>query len=209
MCWWTTAYTMATEPATLENLNVLHQSDDFIVVNKHWDIRIDSKMWYEKLTLQAQLKHRFPQLADPSTYYGFRSGSHQRWTEYASKWSWVIVSLSLSSSGFVISWTSPPAGLFVSPSTRQQLVGPTAALRTAPSPKPTSLLCVYNHSNGDTYAWLKKDNMFLFVTLSSLIASINTVKLTLTTFFYFQAVHRWPSEVLVFFENKFNSQLLI
>lgn len=83
---------MATEPATLENLSVLHQSDDFIVVNKHWDIRIDSKMWYEKLTVQAQLKHRFPQLADPSTYYGFRSGSHQRCTEYASK---MILSYSL------------------------------------------------------------------------------------------------------------------
>ncbi|KFO86526.1 RNA pseudouridylate synthase domain-containing protein 1, partial [Buceros rhinoceros silvestris] len=40
--------------------------------NKHWDIRIDSKMWYETLTLQSQLKHRFPELADPDTYYGFR-----------------------------------------------------------------------------------------------------------------------------------------
>lgn len=67
---------MATESASVENLCVLYQSDDFIVVNKHWDIRIDSKMWYEKLTVQAQLKHRFPQLADPSTYYGFRLGSH-------------------------------------------------------------------------------------------------------------------------------------
>ncbi|XP_028267120.1 RNA pseudouridylate synthase domain-containing protein 1 [Parambassis ranga] len=63
---------MTTEPASLENLRVLYQSDDFIVVDKHWDIRIDSKMWYEKQTVQAQLRHRFPQLADPSTYYGFR-----------------------------------------------------------------------------------------------------------------------------------------
>lgn len=76
---------MATEPATLENLIVLHQSDDFIVVNKHWDVRIDSKMWYEKLTVQAQLKHRFPQLADPSTYYGFRSGSHPKMDAYGVK----------------------------------------------------------------------------------------------------------------------------
>ncbi|RVE69274.1 hypothetical protein OJAV_G00076140 [Oryzias javanicus] len=30
------------------------------------------KMWYEKLTVQAQLQHHFPHLADPSTYYGFR-----------------------------------------------------------------------------------------------------------------------------------------
>ncbi|XP_071375037.1 RNA pseudouridylate synthase domain-containing protein 1 [Centroberyx affinis] len=62
----------ATEPASLESLRVLYQNDDYIVVDKHWDIRIDSKMWYEKHTVQAQLRHRFPQLADPDTYYGFR-----------------------------------------------------------------------------------------------------------------------------------------
>lgn len=66
---------MATEPASLDNLSVLYHSDDYIVVDKHWDIRIDSKMWYEKLTVQAQLRHHFPQLADHSTYYGFRSDS--------------------------------------------------------------------------------------------------------------------------------------
>lgn len=66
---------MATEPASLENLSVLYHTDDYIVVDKHWDIRIDSKMWYEKLTVQAQLRHHFPHLADHSTYYGFRSDS--------------------------------------------------------------------------------------------------------------------------------------
>ncbi|KAK2543686.1 RNA pseudouridylate synthase domain-containing protein 1 [Columba livia] len=60
------------EPGTIDNLSILYQSSDFIVVNKHWDIRIDSKMWYETLTLQSQLKYRFPELADPDTYYGFR-----------------------------------------------------------------------------------------------------------------------------------------
>ncbi|XP_061557254.1 RNA pseudouridylate synthase domain-containing protein 1 [Phycodurus eques] len=60
------------EPASVESLRVLFQSDDYIVVDKHWDIRIDSKMWYEKNTVQAQLRHHFPQLADPNTYYGFR-----------------------------------------------------------------------------------------------------------------------------------------
>lgn len=63
------------EPASLENLCVLYHSANYIVVNKHWDIRIDSKMWYEKQTVQSQLKHRFPELADPGTYYGFRSFS--------------------------------------------------------------------------------------------------------------------------------------
>ncbi|XP_040010462.1 RNA pseudouridylate synthase domain-containing protein 1 isoform X2 [Xiphias gladius] len=37
---------MTTEPASLESLHVLYQSDDYIVVDKHWDIRIDSKMWF-------------------------------------------------------------------------------------------------------------------------------------------------------------------
>uniref|UniRef100_A0A8C5Q2G8 RNA pseudouridine synthase domain containing 1 n=1 Tax=Leptobrachium leishanense TaxID=445787 RepID=A0A8C5Q2G8_9ANUR len=60
------------EPVSIESLQILYQSLDFLVVNKHWDIRIDSKMWYEKLTVQSQLKYRFPELADPDTYYGFR-----------------------------------------------------------------------------------------------------------------------------------------
>lgn len=63
---------MTTEPASLESLRVLYQSDDYIVVDKHWDIRIDSKMWYEKVTVQTQLRQHFPELADPNTYYGFR-----------------------------------------------------------------------------------------------------------------------------------------
>ncbi|XP_072298733.1 RNA pseudouridylate synthase domain-containing protein 1 [Eucyclogobius newberryi] len=63
---------MSTEPASLNHLQVLYQSNDYIVLEKHWDIRIDSKMWYEKVTVQAQLRQRFPELADPNTYYGFR-----------------------------------------------------------------------------------------------------------------------------------------
>lgn len=63
---------MTMEPASLDSLCVLYQSDDYIVVDKHWDIRIDSKMWYEKHTVQSQLRLRFPELADPGTYYGFR-----------------------------------------------------------------------------------------------------------------------------------------
>ncbi|XP_051789294.1 RNA pseudouridylate synthase domain-containing protein 1 [Erpetoichthys calabaricus] len=60
------------EAANVDNLRVLYQSTDFIVLDKHWDIRIDSKQWYETCTVQKQLKHKFPELADPSTYYGFR-----------------------------------------------------------------------------------------------------------------------------------------
>ena len=56
----------------MENLSIVYQSSDFLVVNKHWDLRIDSKTWRETLTLQKQLRHHFPELADPDTCYGFR-----------------------------------------------------------------------------------------------------------------------------------------
>uniref|UniRef100_A0A4W5Q8S3 RNA pseudouridine synthase domain containing 1 n=1 Tax=Hucho hucho TaxID=62062 RepID=A0A4W5Q8S3_9TELE len=60
------------ELASVDSLKVLFQSCYYIIVDKHWDIRIDSKMWYEKHTVQKQLGLRFPELADPGTYYGFR-----------------------------------------------------------------------------------------------------------------------------------------
>ncbi|KAF4092284.1 hypothetical protein AMELA_G00019140 [Ameiurus melas] len=60
------------EPASVEKLCVLYHSADYLVLNKHWDIRIDSKLWSETHTVQKQLTHRFPQLADPQTHYGFR-----------------------------------------------------------------------------------------------------------------------------------------
>ncbi|XP_062956321.1 RNA pseudouridylate synthase domain-containing protein 1 isoform X2 [Cynocephalus volans] len=60
------------EPGSVENLSIVYRSGDFLVVNKHWDVRIDSKAWCETLTLQKQLRHRFPELADPDTCYGFR-----------------------------------------------------------------------------------------------------------------------------------------
>jgi len=131
---------MTTESARLESLCVLHQSDDYIVVDKHWDIRIDSKMWYEKHTVQAQLGHRFPELSDPSTYYGFRSESHGMPTASGHvKVNVRIDSLAVFlSTGSVISWISPRAGRFASPSIRPPPAELTAASRTAPSPKPTS-----------------------------------------------------------------------
>ena len=102
----------------LESLSVLYQSDDFIVVDKHWDVRIDSKMWYEKHTVQAQLRHRFPQLADPSTYYGFRSESHcylNQLVDIVPIEHYSLIIFLLCPPGSVISWISPPVGLFVLP----------------------------------------------------------------------------------------------
>ncbi|XP_064218927.1 RNA pseudouridylate synthase domain-containing protein 1 isoform X3 [Aotus nancymaae] len=44
------------EPGSVENLSIVYRSHDFLVVNKHWDLRIDSKTWRETLTLQKQLR---------------------------------------------------------------------------------------------------------------------------------------------------------
>ena len=67
------------EAGPVESLSVVYQSQDFLVVNKHWDLRIDSRMWRETPTLQKQLRLRFPELADPDTYYGFRSAEARHW----------------------------------------------------------------------------------------------------------------------------------
>ncbi|XP_038619122.1 RNA pseudouridylate synthase domain-containing protein 1 isoform X2 [Tachyglossus aculeatus] len=60
------------DPESPDSLSVLYQSADFVVVNKRWDLRLDSKLWPRPLTLQAQLNRRFPDLADPGTCHGFR-----------------------------------------------------------------------------------------------------------------------------------------
>ncbi|KFQ46679.1 RNA pseudouridylate synthase domain-containing protein 1, partial [Nestor notabilis] len=67
------------EPGSIDNLSILYQSSDFIVVNKHWDIRIDSKMWYETLTLQSQLKYSFHELAGPESCFWSRCGWIGAW----------------------------------------------------------------------------------------------------------------------------------
>lgn len=99
----------------MENLPILYQSPDFLVVNKHWDMRIDSKTWRETLTLQKQLRHHFPELADPDTYYGFRyAGVQHRQLRAASiggKWLPPTQPLLFLCSvpGSATSWTSLPA----------------------------------------------------------------------------------------------------
>ncbi|KAK1344653.1 hypothetical protein QTO34_013351, partial [Cnephaeus nilssonii] len=37
------------EPGSVENLSIVYQSRDFLVVNKHWDVRIDSKTFCHQL----------------------------------------------------------------------------------------------------------------------------------------------------------------
>lgn len=37
------------EFGSVENLCIVYRSRDFLVVNKYWDVRIDSKIWRETL----------------------------------------------------------------------------------------------------------------------------------------------------------------
>lgn len=60
---------------------------------------------------------------------------------------------SFSLTGFVISWISQQVELFVLPSTKLLLAGRTAALRTVPSPKPTSPLWV-TRAKGPRFSFL-------------------------------------------------------
>lgn len=105
----------AMDAGRTESLSVVYQSRDFLVVNKHWDLRIDSRMWRETPTLQKQLRHRFPELADPDTCYGFRyagagpdSPQPLRQEEAAAPSLASLTPCPMSDSA--TSWTSPPAG---------------------------------------------------------------------------------------------------
>lgn len=58
---------------TDEDINVLHMSENFLVVNKQWDIAINSDTPnVHPVTIATQLKYKFPNLYDPSVKFGFR-----------------------------------------------------------------------------------------------------------------------------------------
>ncbi|XP_038065362.1 RNA pseudouridylate synthase domain-containing protein 1-like [Patiria miniata] len=59
-------------PATMENLDILYKSSNFIVVNKHYDVKINSDDSSDKITVATQLAHRFPELVDASVAHQFR-----------------------------------------------------------------------------------------------------------------------------------------
>lgn len=66
-------YIMGCKPRTVEELKVLHLSDNFLVVDKQCDIPINSNTPDQHpVTVADQLNHSFSHLADPKVQFGFR-----------------------------------------------------------------------------------------------------------------------------------------
>ncbi|XP_071948975.1 RNA pseudouridylate synthase domain-containing protein 1-like [Antedon mediterranea] len=60
------------QAATIDNLNILYKSDNYIVVNKHYDIKINSNDDEDRVTVAKQLGKMYPDLVDTSIEHQFR-----------------------------------------------------------------------------------------------------------------------------------------
>ncbi|XP_054718574.1 RNA pseudouridylate synthase domain-containing protein 1-like [Uloborus diversus] len=58
---------------TLDDMEILHKSDHFVVINKQCDMAINSDSpESHPVTVADQLNHKFPHLSDPTVKFGFR-----------------------------------------------------------------------------------------------------------------------------------------
>ncbi|XP_076039914.1 RNA pseudouridylate synthase domain-containing protein 1-like isoform X2 [Oratosquilla oratoria] len=57
--------------ATIRDIEVIHQSPHYIIVNKHYDVLINSNCFDDKVTVQAQVRRLFPKLANPRLGHEF------------------------------------------------------------------------------------------------------------------------------------------
>lgn len=60
------------KPASLDNLAVLHKSADYILVNKHYDVKINSDEEKDRVTVANQLAYKFPDLVEEGLLHYFR-----------------------------------------------------------------------------------------------------------------------------------------
>ena len=58
--------------ATLDDIGILYRSKHFLVVNKRQDVKINSNDPTDLVTVETQLRHRFPEYVDEKTVHGFR-----------------------------------------------------------------------------------------------------------------------------------------
>ena len=61
--------------ATLTDLrdeDIVYRSEDFVVVNKRWDVRINSEDPRHTVTLSKQLAYKLPETADNSVTHQYR-----------------------------------------------------------------------------------------------------------------------------------------
>lgn len=57
---------------TLHEIGILYKSKHFIVVNKRFDVLINSNSPKDVVTVENQLRHRYPEHVDDDTTHGFR-----------------------------------------------------------------------------------------------------------------------------------------
>ena len=64
----TSEATIPPQPA----LKTIYQSENFIVVDKNYDVKINSEDENDTVTVATQLAEGFPELADPEIRFKFR-----------------------------------------------------------------------------------------------------------------------------------------
>ena len=70
---------MASEPVSkpsTSKLKVIYKSPNFIVVDKDYDIKINSDDEEDTVTVATQLAHNFPEFVDQTISYKFRFVSY-------------------------------------------------------------------------------------------------------------------------------------
>lgn len=58
--------------AELDDIQVLHKSENFLVVNKHYDVKINSDDPADAITIATQLAKRYPHLVEAGLPHSFR-----------------------------------------------------------------------------------------------------------------------------------------
>ena len=58
--------------AKLDDISLAYQSENYIVVNKRQDVKINSNDEADKVTVETQLRHLHPELVDNQIEHGFR-----------------------------------------------------------------------------------------------------------------------------------------
>jgi len=56
----------------LDSVSVLYRSENYLVVDKHYDVLINSDDPEQLLTVENQLRKSYPELVDNSVKHGFR-----------------------------------------------------------------------------------------------------------------------------------------
>ncbi|XP_071504849.1 RNA pseudouridylate synthase domain-containing protein 1-like [Diadema antillarum] len=59
-------------PASLDDIKILYKSNNYIIVDKHYDVKINSDKAEDAVTVETQLAHLYPDLVDGQLCHSFR-----------------------------------------------------------------------------------------------------------------------------------------